>query len=118
MAAGYTQFYDMLRGLVDSVAHDSDPVQRLRNLRQFRSDALRMALKARDEAAYDLRLRYSAEDAEALTGIPRRHIDYWVKRHRKANGLPPVPRRNRVDLTGVIDLSGGAASHPNLSHIS
>lgn len=112
MATGYTQFFDMLRGLVDSIAHDSDPNQRLRNLRQFRSDALRMALKARDEAAYDLRLRYSSEDAEAVTGIPRRHIDYWVSRHREANGLPKVPRRSRIDLSRARDLSGGAASHP------
>lgn len=111
MASGYTQFYDMLRGLVDSIAHEGDEVQRLKYLRQFRTDALRMALKARDEAAYDLRSRYSSEDAEALTGIPRRHIDYWVKRHRKATGLPPVPRRERIDLSGAVDLSGGTASH-------
>jgi len=110
MGMRYTHFYDEFQGLLDSLSHDSDETQRLANLQQLYKDGLTLMLRSRDEAAYDLRTRYSSEDAEALSGVSRKYIDYWATRYRKRNALPPLKKKRRVDLSNVMDLSDGAAS--------
>lgn len=106
MTIRYTHFYDEFQGLMDSIANEPDQSQRLSNLQKLYKDGTRLMLRARDEAAYDLRSRYSSEDSEALTGINRKYIDYWATRHRNRNALPPLKRRKRIDLSTAIDLSG------------
>jgi hypothetical protein len=102
----YTHFYDEFQGLLDSIMHDSNETQRLSNLQQLYKDGMTLMLRARDEAAYDLRCRYSSQDAEILAGVSRKQLDYWATRHRNRNGLPKLKQRNRVDLSGAIDLTG------------
>jgi hypothetical protein len=106
MSIRYTHFYDEFQGLMDSIAHEPDQSKRLSNLQQLYKDGTTLMLRSRDSAAYDLRTRYSSEDSEALTGINRKYIDYWATRHRNRNGLPPLKRKKRVDLSNAIDLSG------------
>jgi len=110
MSIRYTHFYDEFQALLDSMYHDSDQSQRLNNLQQLYKDGVTLLIRARDEAAYELRTRYSSEDSEMLAGVSRRYIDYWANRHRKRNALPPLKKKRRVDLSDAIDLSGGAAS--------
>lgn len=110
MSIRYTHFYDEFQALLDSMYHDSDQSQRLANLQQLYKDGVTLLRRARDEAAYDLRTRYSSEDAEVLSGVSRRYIDYWATRYQRANAAPPLKKKRRVDLTNVMDLSGGAAS--------
>ena len=104
MAVNYTQFYDQMQSLVDSINHDSDPAQRLSNLQRIYKDGLTMLLRSRDEAAYDLRTRYSSEDAETIAKISRKHIDYWARRWMRKSGLPGLKKKRRIDLAHVIDL--------------
>lgn len=110
MSIRYTHFYDEFQALIDSLAHDSDESQRLANLQRLYKDGVTLLLRARDEAAYDLRCRYASQDAEALSGINRKYIDYWAGRYRERNALPPLKKKARVDLSNVMDLSGSAAS--------
>lgn len=114
MAVNYTQFYDQMQSLVDSINHDSDPAQRLSNLQRLYKDGLTMLLRSRDEAAYELRSRYSSEDAEAVAKISRKYIDYWARRWQRKNALPGLKKKRRIDLAQVIDLSGRLASPSNL----
>lgn len=112
MGIRYTHFYDEFQGLMDSLLHDSDQSQRLANIQQLYKDGLTLMIRSRDEAAYDLRAVYSSEDAEALSGVNRKYIDYWANRHRVRNALPALKRKKRVDLSHVIDLRGiGASPH-------
>lgn len=106
MAVQYTKFYDQLQALVDSINHDSDPTARLRNLQQLHKDANSLILRARNESAYDLRTKFSSQDAEALSGINRKHIDYWARKWAINKMLPPLKRHRRVDLSSFLDLSG------------
>ena len=117
MGIRYTHFYDEFQALIDSLLHDSDETQRLANLQRLYKEGLTLMLRARDEAAYDLRTKYSSEDAEALAGVSRRHIDYWATRYRRRNNLPKLKQKRRVDLSEFIDLSGDAAS-PQTSPLS
>ena len=110
MGIRYTHFYDEFQALIDSLVNDADESQRLANLQRLYKDGLTLMLRARDEAAYDLRTRYSSEDAEVLSGVSRKYVDYWATRHRNRNNLPRLKQRKRVDLSNVIDLSGSAAS--------
>lgn len=110
MTIRYTHFYDEFQALIDSMYHDSDQSQRLANLQRLYKDGVTLLRKARDEAAYELRTRYSSEDAEILSGVSRRYIDYWANRYRQSAGMPPLKKKRRVDLTNVMDLSDGAAS--------
>lgn len=105
MAVRYTYFYDEFQGLIDSLVHDSDESQRLANLQQLYKDGLTLMIRSRDEAAYELRSKYSSKDAQALSGVNRNYIDYWANRYRVRNGLPPLKRMKRVDLSNAIDLS-------------
>ena len=105
MTIRYTHFYDELQALIDSIMHDSDESQRLANLQQLYKDGMSLMIRARDEAAYDLRTTYSSEDAAILSGVARRYVDYWATRYRKRNGLPTLKKRKRVDLSNAIDLS-------------
>lgn len=118
MAVNYTQFYDQMRSLVDSINHDSDPGQRLTNLQRLYKDGVTMLLLSRDQAAYDLRVKYSSEDAETVSRISRKYIDYWARRWMRRNGLPSLKQKRRVDLSNVLDLSGrlrqASPSDPNL----
>ena len=111
MGISYTYFYDEFQGLMDSLLHDSDQSQRLANIQQLYKDGVTLMLRSRDEAAYDLRSKYSSEDAESLSGVNRKYIDYWANRHRARNGLPALKRKRRVDLSNVIDLRDVGASH-------
>lgn len=105
MAVQYTQFYDQFVALVDSISHEPDERQRLRNLYALQRDAERVLMLARDEAAYALRCRYSSKDAEALAGIDHKRVDYWAYRHRDRAGLPGLKRMQRVDLSSFMDLT-------------
>lgn len=105
MAVQYSQFYDQFVALVDSISHESDERQRVRNLYALQRDAHRILVLARDEAAYAMRCRYSSEDAAALSGIDRKRLDYWAYRHRDRAGLPGLKRQQRVDISEFIDLS-------------
>jgi hypothetical protein len=67
-------------------------------------------IRARDEAAYDLRTRYSSDDAERLSGVSRKYIDYWANRYRERNALPLLKKRRTIDLSNVMDLSDDATS--------
>ena len=106
MSVQYTRFYDQMQGLIDSINHDSDPAHRLTNLQRLYKDGLTLILQSRDEAAYELRTRYSGADAASISGIDRKFIDYWAHRWRKRNNLPPLKRKKRIDLSSVLDLSG------------
>lgn len=105
MTIRYTHFYDELQGLIDSLMHDSDESQRLANLQKLYKDGMSLMIRARDEAAYDLRTTYSSEDAAILSGVNRRDVDYWATRYRNRNGLPTLKKKKRVDLSNAIDLS-------------
>jgi hypothetical protein len=112
MAIRYTQFFNQMQSLIDSIDHDSDPAERLNNLQRIYKDSLTIMIRSRDQAAYDLRMRYSSTEAERLAGVNRKYIDYWANRYRKAQGLPALKKKTSIDLSQVIDLSGGQASPP------
>ena len=109
MAVQYTQFYDQMQSLVDSINHDSDPASRLRNVHQMHKDASSLLLRCRDEAAYDLRAAYSSEDAERMTGVSAKYVNYWATQWREKNSLPPLKRKRTADLSQALNLSGKAS---------
>jgi hypothetical protein len=106
MATDYNYFYTQFQAIVDSINHDSDLHQRLSNLQRLNVDMRRVIIDSRDDAAYELRSRYSSQDAEAISKISRKYIDYWAKRWMRKNYLPPLKQRKRIDLSNVLDLSG------------
>ena len=102
----HTQYWDQFQALIDTINHDTPPEQRLAIIQQLYKNGLTLILQARDEAAYDLRCRYSSEDAAILAGTERKYIDYWANRWRKRRMLPQLKQKKRMDLSNVIDLSG------------
>lgn len=114
MSARYTHFHGQMVSVIDSINHDADPSTRLSHLQRLSADLRRVLLDSRDEAAYELRTRYSSEDAEAIAGVSRRYIDYWAKRWQRKNGLPRLKQMRRQDLSGAMNLTGEPlpTSHP------
>lgn len=110
MGVRYTHFYDEFVGLVDSLMHDPDEAQRLANLQRLIKDSQRLLLRSRDEAAYALRVKYSSAEAASACGIGRASVDRWAVAHKDRNALPGLKRKPRLDLSGALDLGGGAAS--------
>jgi hypothetical protein len=105
MVLRYTQVHDEFMTLLDNVQREPDEAARLAILQSLYRDALTRLVASRNEAAYDLRTRYSVIDSEIVTGIARQDIDRWARRHMARNGLPPLKRMNRVDLSNAIDIS-------------
>jgi len=105
MASNYLTFYSQFQSLIDSINHDSDSGQKLANLRNLQKDGLKLLLRSRDEAAYELRSRYSGEESERITGVNRKYIDYWARRWMKLHSLPRLKGMHNIDLANVIDLS-------------
>jgi hypothetical protein len=105
MSANNSRFYDDLRSMLDGMAHDIAPPERLPALQKIVHQASKMIIAARNEAAYELRSKHSSLKAEALTGIEYRTINVWAEKHRSDRGLPKLKTR-RSELDGAIDLSG------------
>lgn len=110
MGIRYTHFFDEFQALVDSLMHDSDETQRLANVHRLYQEATKLLHRAREQAAYDLRVKYSTGDAAALSGVHKDYLNRWANNYRVKNGLPSLKRRQSIDLSNVIDLSGSAAS--------
>jgi hypothetical protein len=111
----YRQYHEALMHMIDEVALESDPADRLRWTRDLLLDAQAALIRQRDAAAYDLRLRMTSDNAERASGISKDRIADWMHAHRDRTGAPAVPRF-RQDLSGAKDLSVGDASprHPTL----
>lgn len=105
MGLKYSDIYAEMQALIDFVSKDPDLAARVINIRNLRIDFAKALTKARDESAYELRSKHSTHDAERLTGISNRTIDKWAYKWRYRNGLPPMMRVKRADLTNPIDLS-------------
>lgn len=105
MATNYLTFYAQFQSLIDSINHDSDAKQKLSNLQNLHKDAIKLLIRSRDEAAYDLRSNYVGEECERITGISRKSIDYWARRWMKQNSLPRLKGMQNIDFAKVINLS-------------
>lgn len=106
MGTRYTDFYSQFEAMIDTVAHDSDPVQRLENLHRLHKDMSKVFIAARNEAAYDLRVQQPLGEASRLTGISRERINYWCYQHMRRHGLSGgLKRLKRIDLTGAPDIT-------------
>ena len=106
MAVPYSKFFSQFQAIVDSVNHDSDPVMRLSNLARLTSEVQTLLVRARNEAAYDMRCKFATKDVAEISGVDAKTLDYWVRRHRDRTGAPAVGRHQRINLGKFIDLSG------------
>ena len=113
MAVNYRLTRDLVQTLMDNVSMTPDTPDRIVMIRELDTLWRRFVTAARDEAAYEARRIYSADDLAALTGTDRHTLDRWVRQHRKRTGAPPLGRRTRIDLSRARDLSCGSidASH-------
>lgn len=105
MGLKYTEAYAEMQGLVDFISKDPDLPARLVNIDNLRTDFASLLTRAREEAAYELRTRYPLDEAERLTGMPRKTIDRWAYKWKSRYALPAMMRVKRADLTQAIDLS-------------
>jgi len=105
MGLKYSDIYAEMQGLIDYVSKDPDLPARLINISNLRIDFANTLTRGRDEAAYELRTKHSTHDAGRLTGISNRTIDKWAYKWRYRNGLPPLMRMKKADLSNSIDLS-------------
>lgn len=105
MAVNYRLTRDLVQNLIDNVSITPDITDRLVMLRELDTLWRRFVIAARDEAAYEARQTYSADDLAALTGVDRHTLDRWARQHRKRTGAPPLGRRTRIDLSRARDLS-------------
>jgi hypothetical protein len=96
--------YDALINLLDTIAQEPDPMNRLALFQYLGQQYQKRVLPARDAAAYDTRNKYAIRDIEAATGCEARQIYYWTGRHQSATGAPPIGRRERQDVSDAIEL--------------
>ncbi len=113
MSARYSDFFDSFRSLVDSIAHDSDEIERLKAISRLLTESRSLLVRERDRAAYDLRVRLTSVEAEQRTGISRVYTDTWARRHQKNTGAPPILRKARKDMKHAADLSDGSSQTPS-----
>jgi len=109
----YNQYRDAMMNVIDGVVREPNEVERLRWTRDLLLEAQSEMTRQRNAAAYDLRLRMTADNAEKATGISRDKISNWVDAHRDRTGAGPIPR-SQIDMSGVRNLSAelGFPSQP------
>lgn len=105
MARRYSEFYDLFVNLIDSIVHDADPVDRLMALRLITRDGHRILIQERNRAAYDLRVKMTADEAARVSGIPRKHLNSWAARHP---GPEKLKRKNRSSIPVGVNMSEDA----------
>ena len=99
-----TAVYDALIALLDTIAHEPDPMNRLALFQYLTQQYEERVLPARDKAAYDARTRYAIRDIERATGCEPKQVYYWASRYQSRNAAPPLKRRERQDLSGAVEL--------------
>ena len=102
----YRQYHDAFMNIVDEIAHEANEAQRLRYLRDLLEDAKAELVRQRNLAAYELRLKTTADNAAAACGISRDKLSDWIEGHRARTGAPAVPRFS-IDLSAAKNLSAG-----------
>ena len=105
MGLKYSDVYAEMQGLIDFINKDPDLAARLVNTHNLRIDFANILARGREEAAYELRTKYPADEAGRLTGMSNRTIDKWAYNWRYRNDLPPMMRMKKADLSNPIDLT-------------
>lgn len=97
-----------LQSLLDGL-QDLPLPQRLAAVQRLKTHAYRLLVRERDSIAYQARQQWAGADVQALSGIERARIEYWAKCHRERTGAAAIGRKERVDVSGGVDLSGGSS---------
>jgi len=105
--SGYEQHYRTVQRIVDDMVNEPDPVKRLDALSRLHDETTTLLRRARNKAAYDLRVAATSRSAALALQRDRQTIDTWAHTHMRDKGLPPLTKERRPDFTGVRDLSGG-----------
>lgn len=106
MGIRYSEVYAEMQRLIDYVSKDPDLATRLTNLDGLKRDTSRTLVSAREEAAYELRAKFSIEESNRSTDISKKAINRWAHKWRVKRDLPPLKRAKREDLSGFVDLTG------------
>jgi hypothetical protein len=83
--------------------HDSDESQRLENLQKLYKDGMLLMIRARDEAAYDLRTKYSSEDAQFFLELIESILTTGLTVTMKRNGLTPL-RKEKESIFPTLSI--------------
>lgn len=98
----YQRAYRDITQIIESVARQKNPGQRLRDLNSLHLAVNRELMDARNSAAYEVRLTYSMMDAATVTGIASRTIRGWTAAAIKRFDLPRLKRLDAQDLEGAV----------------
>lgn len=105
---------DQLLALIDVVRAERSPLARLVLAQRLHAKAEDQLRRVMYEAAWQARQTYPAIQVAESTGIDRHRVEYLASRWADAHPeLPPLKRKQRVDLGEVLDLrglAGGASS--------
>lgn len=97
--------HDQVTAIIDTIDSTIDPADRLAAYRYLESLYQQRIIPARDRAAYEARLKVTADDLAAACDVTAANIYYWSDRHRLRAGLGKVPRRTRAQLDAAKDLN-------------
>ena len=104
MSVNHLFVKDTIQSIADTVATETDILDRLRMVVLLDREWRTFIVPARDEAAYEARRLYARSDLRDLTDISDQRIAYWERQHRARTGAPAIPARPRIDLSSAVDL--------------
>lgn len=103
----YTMLEDQLLMLIESAVSEQDPILRLKQIRRLKKQSIHLLRKAERKSAYDARMLFSWADLATALGVDRKELEYLVSVYLVDNPEKPAPKkRQRVDISEYIDLSG------------
>ena len=95
---------DQIHFLSDLISGETDPIRRLVLANDIYQQAKKELGKQLQASAYNARSSYAAADISDMTGIEAGNIVYYARKHAERENLP-LPRRQRIVLDNIIDLS-------------
>ena len=101
MSVKYSHVHESLVSMMDLIQSDPDPINRLVNMTQLEREMRSFVIPARNQAAYDAKMKYTTQQIVMHTRLLPSLIEYWSGQHRKKTG---APRKGKRDLSGARDL--------------
>lgn len=101
MLVKYSHVHESLMSIADLIQSDTDPINRLMNLTQLEREMRSFIIPARNQAAYDAKMKYTTQQIVMHTRLLPSLLEYWAGRHRTKTG---APKKGKRDLSGARDL--------------
>ena len=104
MSNSYLAIEDNVTQVMDKISAVRDPAERLKILNEIQHFIVKELRKAKRDAAYSARKKFSSRELEEITNIYRKDIDYLVRCYMEDHPAAQRIKHTRIKIGSSVDL--------------